>query len=130
LVAYSQISACYFYAGNYDKYVESVERILQIEGHPEVAAAFKQAYESGGIKGTDRFDIAQHSDPSKAGYNPWDVALDYEELGDQNNAFLWLEKAYQQHAGNLIFLKVVPDFDTLRSDPRYADLVKRIGFPQ
>jgi eukaryotic-like serine/threonine-protein kinase len=130
LVAYSQISSCYFYSGNYGKYVESVERILQIEGQPKVAAKFKQAYESGGIKGTDRWDIARHSDPSKAGYNPWGVGLDYADLGDKNDAFLWLEKAYQQHAGNLMLLKVVPDFDSLRSDPRYADLVRRIGFPQ
>ena len=54
---------------------------------------------------------------------------DYADLGDKNNAFVWLEKAYEQRASGLIFLRLLPDFDSLRSDPRYADLVKRIGFP-
>ncbi len=129
LVANSQISDCYFYTGNYDKYVESVERVFQIEGQPGVAAEFKRAYAGGGIKGTYRWFIAQDDDPSKVGYDPMGVAEAYADLGDKNNAFAWLEKAYQMHSENLIALKVVPDFDSLRSDPRYADLVKRIGFP-
>jgi len=129
LVANSQMTGCYFYTGNYDKYAESWERVLQIEGQPKVAAELKQAYESGGVKGTYRWDIVQHSDASKTGYEPLDVAEDYADLGDKNSAFVWLEKAYQQHSSNLIALKVLPDFDNLRSDPRYAALVKRIGFP-
>ncbi len=130
LAANNQIASCYFYTGNYDKFAESAERIWQLAGEPETAAQFKQAYAAGGIKGELRWDIRQNSDPSKAGYDPMDVAEDYANLGDKNNAFVWLEKAYQQHAVGLILLKVLPDFDSLRSDPRYAALVKRIGFPQ
>jgi eukaryotic-like serine/threonine-protein kinase len=130
LVANTQIAADYFYTGNYDKYVESEERVLQILGQPEVAAEFKRAYATGGIKGVYRWSIAQGRDPSKQGYDPLDVAENYALLGDKNSAFAWLDKAYQHHSGPLIMLKVEPAFDSLRSDPRYADLVRRIGFPQ
>ncbi|MFY9688903.1 MAG: protein kinase [Candidatus Acidiferrales bacterium] len=129
LVAYDQISSCYFYAGNYEKSMESWERRLQIEGQPGDAAELKQAYAAGGMKGVYRWDISRDSDASKSGYDPMGVAEDYADLGDKNNAFVWLEKAYEQRASGLIFLRLLPDFDSLRSDPRYADLVKRIGFP-
>ncbi|MGA9883446.1 MAG: protein kinase [Candidatus Acidiferrales bacterium] len=130
LVAYSQIAACYLFTGNYDKFVESWERALQIEGEAEAAAELKQAYATGGIKSVFQWDISRNDDPSKAGYDPMGVAEDYADLGDKNEAYVWLEKAYQKHASGLIALKVLPDFDSLRSDPRYADLVRRIGFPQ
>jgi eukaryotic-like serine/threonine-protein kinase len=129
LVANNQLASCYFDAQQYDKFVEFYERVAVIAGAPEAAAELKRAYASGGVKGVVRWDIAQDDDPSKSGYDPADVARDYAFLGDENSAFAWLEKAYQQHSSNLITLKVAPDFDSLRSDPRYAALVKRIGFP-
>lgn len=58
------------------------------------------------------------------------MALNYAYWGDKNNAFLLFEKAYQQHSTWLIELKSLPDVDSLRSDPRFADLLRRIGFPQ
>jgi serine/threonine protein kinase/tetratricopeptide (TPR) repeat protein len=130
LVAYSQMADSYYEMGNYDKYVESEERVLQIERQPEVAAELKQAYANAGMKGVYRWFIARDSDPSKPAYEPLGAAANYALLGDKDDAFVWLEKAYQQHAGGLINLRVDPAFDSLRSDPRYADLVRRIGFPQ
>jgi len=54
----------------------------------------------------------------------------YIGLGDKDQAFIWLEKAYQERSNYLAYLKVFPLIDPLRSDPRYADLVRRIGLPQ
>jgi hypothetical protein len=62
-------------------------------------------------------------------YSPTDVARYYALLDDKNNAFAWLEKAYEEHSMKLVFLKVDPDFDSLRGDPRYRGLLLRIGFP-
>jgi serine/threonine-protein kinase len=56
-------------------------------------------------------------------------ALVYLGLGDKDQAFAWLEKAYEEHAYSLAFLKASPTFDPLRSDPRYADLLRRVGLP-
>jgi TolB-like protein/DNA-binding winged helix-turn-helix (wHTH) protein/Tfp pilus assembly protein PilF len=54
----------------------------------------------------------------------------YIGLGDKDQAFAWLEKAYQEKSNYVAFLKVFPILDPLRSDPRFADLVRRIGLPE
>jgi|HubBroStandDraft_2_1064218.scaffolds.fasta_scaffold01699_3 serine/threonine protein kinase/tetratricopeptide (TPR) repeat protein len=54
----------------------------------------------------------------------------YIGLGDKEQAFAWLEKGYQQHDFWLTFLTHEPVYDSLRSDPRFQELVRRIGFPQ
>jgi len=58
-----------------------------------------------------------------------DVALVYAGLVERDKAFAWLDKTYEEHSFNLIHLKVEPRFDPLRSDPRFADLLRRIGLP-
>jgi tetratricopeptide (TPR) repeat protein len=58
------------------------------------------------------------------------IALIYTALGDRDKAFEYLEKAYQEHSEGLLTLKSYPGFDNLRSDSRYQDLIRRIGFPQ
>jgi TolB-like protein/Tfp pilus assembly protein PilF/predicted Ser/Thr protein kinase len=55
------------------------------------------------------------------------IAIGYAGLGDRDAAFLWLERAYSERSQALNFLKMDPLFDSLRSDPRYADLTRRIG---
>jgi tetratricopeptide (TPR) repeat protein len=51
----------------------------------------------------------------------------YLGLGDKEQAFAWLERAYQEQSSILQFLKVHPFFDPLRDDPRFKDLVRRVG---
>lgn len=54
----------------------------------------------------------------------------YIGLGDKEQAFVWLEKAFQERSNYLVFLKVFPILDPLRSDARFADLVRRVGLQQ
>jgi adenylate cyclase len=55
------------------------------------------------------------------------IALIYGRLGDRDNAFRWLEKAVEGRSSFLLFLKVSPRMDPLRADPRYRELLQRIG---
>ena len=57
------------------------------------------------------------------------VALVYAGLEDNDQAFTWLEKAYQERFNRLAYLKVEALWDPLRSDPRFADLLRRVGIP-
>lgn len=57
-----------------------------------------------------------------------DIAVIYVALGDNDKAFEYLEKAYESKFSHLFLLKVDPRFDSLRSDPRFEPLLKRIGF--
>ena len=54
----------------------------------------------------------------------------YIGLGDKDKAFEWLEKAFQERSNYVAYLKVFPIADPLRSDPRFADLLRRVGLPQ
>jgi tetratricopeptide (TPR) repeat protein len=59
--------------------------------------------------------------------SPYGVAMIYAGLGDKEQTLAWLERAYQQRAWAMVFLKVEPELDGLRSDPRFAALVQRVG---
>jgi TolB-like protein/Tfp pilus assembly protein PilF len=55
------------------------------------------------------------------------LAAVYAGLGEKDQAFGWLERDFQAGTGLLIFITILPDYDTLRDDPRYTDLLRRIG---
>lgn len=61
---------------------------------------------------------------------PCDVAMFYAGLGDKDKALAWLERAFDEQSPCLVVLKVDPLFDSLRSDPRFQDLVRRMNFPK
>ncbi len=58
------------------------------------------------------------------------MALIYAQLGERDKAFEFLERAYKGHSTVLVWLKVLPEFDSLRGDPRFDDLMRRVGLPQ
>jgi len=53
----------------------------------------------------------------------------YAGLGDKEQAFAWLERAYQEHRDLIIWLNTDPILEPLRSDPRFHDLARRMGLP-
>jgi len=59
-----------------------------------------------------------------------DIAMIYVGLGDNDQAFTWLQKAYLERSWYLVLLRVDPRLDSLRSDPRFQDLVRRVGLQQ
>jgi hypothetical protein len=65
---------------------------------------------------------------TKTGYvSPFQIAMVYVGLGDKDQAFNALEQAYEARSWYMTWVKVAPEFDSLRSDPRFAALVRRVG---
>jgi hypothetical protein len=62
--------------------------------------------------------------------SPTEIALIYASLGDTNQAFRWLERAFQEHDSRLLRATVDPISDPLRADPRFQSLLQRIGLPR
>ncbi len=60
---------------------------------------------------------------------PTSVAMLYARAGDKDRAFQYLEQGFREHARHIVYLKSEPQFDNLRSDPRFSDLMRRIGLP-
>ena len=94
-------------------------------------AALGYAYAKGGRRQEAEAVLKQWKEIEKTKYvsNYW-MAVVHVALGERDAAFAELEKAYQAHDWFLQRLKVDPFMDSLRNDPRFADLVKRVGLPQ
>jgi hypothetical protein len=93
-------------------------------------AALGHVYAVAGRKGEARKILAELEELAKHRYvSPYDRATVYAGLGEKDQAITWLERAYQERSDGLVFLKVEPKFDGLRSDPRFVDLLRHVGFP-
>ncbi|NLP10778.1 tetratricopeptide repeat protein [bacterium] len=115
--------------GMYSEAVATWQKYLSLTGvSPEEVAAVGNAYATGGMRGVYRWWLERSKEKSKQGYvRPIYFAWDYAALGEKDQAFAWLEKAYQERSSGLLFLKVDPSFDNLRSDPRFTALLKKVG---
>ncbi|MEO8572932.1 MAG: winged helix-turn-helix domain-containing protein [Pyrinomonadaceae bacterium] len=96
--------------------------------NPSMRALLAYAYASAG-KHAEAEAILKEFDPhtGKQPVSQIETALIYTALGEKDRAFEWLEKAYDERAWQLGFLKVEPIFDPLRDDPRLADLMRRVN---
>jgi serine/threonine protein kinase/Tfp pilus assembly protein PilF len=108
-------------------------QLLGNKNMSEFAAALDDGFHSGAWPGALRkgIEVSLVQRKAKNGHmSPYLVAQLYGDLGDRDHAFEWLNIAYQEHDPFLRSLRVDAVIDALRSDPRYAELVRKIGFPQ
>jgi serine/threonine-protein kinase len=97
---------------------------------PDKIAELRKAFAGSGIRGFYQKLIEQFKAKPQTEQTSVDIAGFYARLGEKDQAFAWLEKAFAQHADGLVRLKEELGFDNLRSDPRYAELLRRMGIPQ
>ena len=93
-------------------------------------ADYSFAYASAGRRADATRLLEKLNEMSKRRFvSPYFFAIAHTGLGDKDSAFEWLEKAYQQRS-YLTLLKVEPELTSLRSDPRFSNLVRRVGLGQ
>ena len=93
------------------------------------AAALKDAYRKGGAKGYWQKELELALEDMKQKHvEPQILSAAYARLGDKEHAFEWLEKAYETHE-DMTTVPLDPAYDGIRSDTRFADLLRRIGIP-
>jgi serine/threonine protein kinase/TolB-like protein/Flp pilus assembly protein TadD len=111
--------------------VEFRKAITLYGGSAPSTAALGHAYAVAGKRDEAEKVLSELKALSKQKYvSSFDVAVIYTGLGEKEQAFAWLEKAYKQRDGWLAGrLKVDPRLDSLRSDLRFADLLRRVGLP-
>jgi serine/threonine protein kinase/Tfp pilus assembly protein PilF len=91
-------------------------------------AELAHAYAVSGNREQAQKIIAELQELAKSKYvTSYQIAAIYAGLGEKDQAFAWMQKAYDERSEGLVNLKVDPRLDNLRSDPRFADLMRRVG---
>jgi serine/threonine-protein kinase len=113
----------------YGEAVAAYLRQMAVYGEPssEIKAA-QEAFTRGGWQDFLRHRVVCLEKQPKV--YATDIASLYARLGEKDKAFAWLGKAYEERNEALMFLPVNPGYDNLRSDPRFTDLMRRVGLPQ
>jgi TolB-like protein/DNA-binding winged helix-turn-helix (wHTH) protein/Tfp pilus assembly protein PilF len=126
--------------GRYEDSIEENQKSELLSGSsPEDAAAeaamMLQAFKAGGERGFYQKNLERTlqtlKQPGGESVDPAGVASAYALAGDKDSAFKWLDQAYAERDGqDIMLLKCIPSFKSLRGDPRFADLLRRLGLPE
>jgi len=112
-----------------DQAIATSEKAVAISNRaPAALGVLGMAYGAAGRKGEANQILNELLQLEKQRYvSPMAFVYVYTGLGNKDQSFAWLEKAHQERSNGIAFFKVSPTVDQLRSDPRFADLLKRIG---
>jgi Flp pilus assembly protein TadD len=117
----------------YEQAVAGFQKSLTLPGGrewPPTRAGLGYAYGVSGRKDQARKVLNEMKQLAQQKYvSAYEVALIYVGLDEKDLAFTWLEKAYEERSFLLSNIKADPRMDSLRSDPRFQDLVRRVGLP-
>jgi len=123
-----ELANIYALTNRHGEAISEWQKMVTILEYKEMAAAIGRAYKAAGYEKALRvFGNQLEQSSSKAYIPPWFMASIYEYLGDKDQAFAWLEKAYKSKDGTDSLFD--PQWDPLRSDPRFKDLLRRVGLP-
>ena len=128
-LAHYALALVYEQQGQYREAIAESKRALNLFGDsPWVLAGLGHIYAVAGETEAAHHVLDELKERGKGLYvSPFDLALIYAGLGERDEALLWLEKAYEERNQWLTWLKVEPRLDSLRRDPRFSDLVRRVG---
>jgi eukaryotic-like serine/threonine-protein kinase len=137
--AHSWLASTYEATKAYEAAFQEQEKVASLTGNEEMRsriAALRQAYSAGGPKEMYRERVKQLRKtntspflPTEAGPVQWGLAIAYAHLGENDRAFEQLEQRYRSRGFEMLTLKNNPALDPLRSDPRFQDLLRRVGLP-
>jgi len=121
----------YVYQRKYDKGMEEIRKSIALYGEdPSLSPEIAFIYGITGRKDEARKILNRLLSASKT--VPIDAhhfALIYVGMGEKKEAFAWLERAFDEHSPMMAWLEVDPRFDGLRQEPRFQDLIRRVGLP-
>ncbi|MBZ5572049.1 MAG: protein kinase [Acidobacteriia bacterium] len=114
--------------GMHEEAVAEAKTFFEVLEDKEVVRALQRGYTDAGYSGAMRLAAETLSKRSGLTYvQPTQVARLYAHAGDKDHALEWLEKAYEERLPAMIHLDVDPDWSSLRSEPRFLDLVRRLN---
>jgi TolB-like protein/DNA-binding winged helix-turn-helix (wHTH) protein/Tfp pilus assembly protein PilF len=128
-MAHNQLAQAYLQKHMYDPAIAELQRAVQLSGgSPTCIANFARAYALSG-KRNEAIKLLNDLKSSSTARNSHasEVAAIYASLGDKDEAMTWLERGYAERFNPGVLIR--PGFDPLRTDPRFQDLMHRVGLP-
>src|SRR5215469_6030335 len=133
-ISHCLLFSVHFKKGSYAEAMDQLAECYSLYGYPKVGSNLRQAFATSGYQGAMRqfAKDVEHLEDTNQAYLPGNLAVAYMIQGDKDRAFYWLEQAYEHREmvgldGGVYFLGCDPMFDPLRSDPRFKDLLRRVG---
>ena len=122
------LGAAYQMKGLFPEALAEYKRLQQLNDDPNYLASFAQFYVASGKRDEALKTLGQMKVIARQRYvSAYSFATVYAALGDKDKAFEQLERSNQDRAGDFTYFRVDPFLDNLHSDPRFADLVRRVG---
>lgn len=127
--AYQYLGQAYEQKKMYREAIATFQKGMdRTERSPQLISSLGHCYAFSGERDKAQQTLTELRELSKQRYvSPYWFAVVYTGLGDKDQTFAWLDKAFQDRASLLIWLRVEPQFDNLHDEPRFQDLLRRIG---
>jgi len=129
--AHQWLGETYARKGQFLEAIAELQKARQLDNNPQIWGRLGRAHALSGNRIEAQNLINELKELSKQHYvSSTYVAEIYTGLGERDKAFEWLEKAYEERSGEILFLQSDPLWDNLRTDSRFQDLLRRVDFPQ
>jgi TolB-like protein/DNA-binding winged helix-turn-helix (wHTH) protein len=124
------VAKSFLETGKYPESIALFEKTMKLCGYPELADALARGYTHHDHKVALRTWVeAMEKESAERPFPTFLMAFIYSQLDDREGAFRWLEKAASERNWCVLYLKADPIWEPIRGDPRFADLVRRVGLP-
>ncbi|MDA2924544.1 protein kinase, partial [Acidobacteria bacterium AH-259-L09] len=112
----------------FDEAILQFQQAGKLDPRPTYLGELAHTYAVAGLREQAILTLQELQELAQKTYvPPYDLAMIYKALGETDRAFEWLERSYQERRFYMVLLKVEPRLDTLRSDPRFTDLLRRMN---
>ncbi len=130
-ILHYELAQCLLMQGREKESMEELAEGIRFDGSEKLAADVRAAFTRAGNRGVQEWRLADLKQKTSKDYvSPLEFAFAYARLGQDDQAFRWLDKAYDDHVPGLIWLQQNSELNRLRGDPRFRALVTRIGLPE
>ncbi|MFC2168598.1 hypothetical protein ACFLRW_06385, partial [Acidobacteriota bacterium] len=127
-MTYMYLNQAYFYNGMYKELLEEAEKWAENGIIPEETLNnFRMQCE---FRMGRKEEFTQYFEKMKSVVPNMNKAIIYFVFGDVDQGFLFLEKAYEERYSELRFIKIEPEFDNIRSDPRYKEILRKMNLEE